>query len=85
MGTTGQDPQVDAKVEEIWRRIETDEAFRWQVVADREGTLRVAGLPEAALGRIQVQDRSDAEVAGYDSCVEISWEGGSRFWCRTPI
>lgn len=75
MSASNQDPQVDAIVEAIKRRIDTDGAFREQISADPEGTLRAAGLPEERAAGVQVtrgEEPSD-EVIGYTKWT-VSWK-----------
>lgn len=75
MSAANQDDLVEAKVEEIKRRIDTDGAFRTQLSTDPEGTLRAAGLPEerAAAVRVARGEEPTDEVTGYTQWT-VSWK-----------
>ena len=85
MSTTNRDPQTEAKVADVWRRLETDESFRGQAANDLEGTLRAAGLPTEAISRFSTTPAEPAEagadVSGYVMCVKITDGIKSSFWC----
>ena len=56
--------QARATAQATVERTQTDPAFAEQIKQDPEGTLRAAGMPEAALGTA-LHEMGVAEVAGY--------------------
>jgi hypothetical protein len=80
--------QARATAQTIVERVQTDPAFATQIRQDPEGTLRAAGMPEAALGPA-LHEMGVAEVAGYQMGGEAGMDGGLILgvthlnWCPT--
>lgn len=80
----------DAKLEEIRKRFETDQAFRQAAESDLEGTLLAAGLPAPLVGRFVVSDTDEHgnQGMGLRSQIWICEIDGDtkRCWCTNcPI
>ena len=81
--TEQDDPQIEAKVEEIWQQLQTDAAMRERARSDLAGTLRTAGLPETAIGRFSLLRAGDAVVTCYRSMECTHYDDGTML-CRLP-
>jgi hypothetical protein len=93
MSATNNQPELDAKIQEVRSRLQTDEAFRAQAVADLASTLRAAGVPADAMDRYRVVREGDedpsTEVSGHTMMrLQKEWwecyytSGGSKVCVR---